>query len=297
MRPTLLSFDLFGIDFDFHAYVVTISIAFLVCTLNAVRENYNRPNPYPITPIVGLWIFIGAFIGARAYWILEYGAAKEELWGTQIHWYEAFFIWQPGLVFYGGLIGGVIAGVAYMRILRVPLLPMGDIAFPWLPLGIAITRIGCFLNGCCWGKPTNAPWAIAFPPGSAVYGVHKDQGLLEAGATATAHLHPTQLYNVGGQLIAFVIMYALYKKLRASGSNRYEGAIMFLFPLLYGIIRFNTEIYRGDYDVYRFGMSNSHIFSLGLVLFSFLAYACLWYTKWRHQDEEPPAEATPENIE
>jgi phosphatidylglycerol:prolipoprotein diacylglycerol transferase len=283
MRPTLISFDLFGVPFDFHAYIVMISIAFLVCTLLAVRENYRQPNPFPITPIVGLWIFLGAFIGARAYWIAQYGAEYERIWGEEIHWYHAFYIWQSGLVFYGGLFGGFIAGIGYMLYCRVPLLPMGDIAMPWLPLGIAITRLGCFLNGCCWGTPSDLPWAIAFPKDCPTWDHHEELGLISGDSPYSLPVHPTQLYNLFGQLVVFLILLWMYRRLRAGGSKRYEGIVLFTFPLLYGIVRFTTEIFRGDSARPLLDMTVSQIVSLLLIGFALVGYVLLWCFRWRHQ--------------
>ena len=292
MRPTLLSFELFGVPFDFHSYVVMIAIAFLTCTLLAVRENYFRPEPFPITPIAGLWIFLGAFVGARAYWIAQLGAEYEVIWGREIHWYEAFFIWQPGIVFYGGLLGGVTAGIAYMTVLRVPLLPMGDIAMPWVPLGVAMSRAGCFLNGCCWGTPTDVPWAVSFPRNGFAWDHHKELGLIDGTAAHSLAVHPTQLYNVGGQLIVFVILFWMYKKFRAGGSKRLEGIVLFTFPLLYGIARFTTEIYRGDSGRPVLELTVSQIVSLLFIAFALAGYVVLWRLRWRKDaaEEAPSSE-------
>jgi phosphatidylglycerol:prolipoprotein diacylglycerol transferase len=284
MRPTLLDFNLFGIPFDFHAYVVMISIAFLVCTLMAVRENYRQPNPYPITPIVGIWIFLGAFVGARAYWIAQYGAAYEAAHGDPVHWYHAFYIWQSGLVFYGGLLGGLVAAIAYLLYCRVPLLPMGDIAMPWVPLGIAITRLGCFLNGCCWGTPTDVPWAVAFPRGCPAYDHHVEVGLVPGSASHSLPVHPTQLYNLFGQLAVFLILLWMYRRFRAGGTDRHVGLVLFTFPLLYGMVRFTTEIFRGDSGRPILDLTVSQVVSLLMIAVALVGYAILWHVRWRMQD-------------
>jgi phosphatidylglycerol:prolipoprotein diacylglycerol transferase len=264
MRPTLWSIG----ELDFHAYNFMLCLAFLITVLRAVGENYKLEKPYPITPIVGLWIFVSALFGARLWHILQYGELSEL--------YTAFFILQGGLVFYGGLLGGLTAGIVYMKWKKVPLLPMGDIAFPYVALGVAITRLGCFLNGCCWGAPTNLPWGITFPSASAVYrnfnwirnnpednilpNISEAMSCLNVADHTYGPVHPTQLYNVVGLALIFVFMRWVYKR------PHRPGTVMFLFPLLYGISRFTTEIFRGDSVQSVAGMTVSQTVSLALII-------------------------------
>lgn len=282
MRPVLFSI---GDHLEFHAYTVMMAIALVVCTLLAVRENYKLAKPYNITPIAGIWIALAGRVGAHAWWILQYGPAYEEKWGREIHLYESFYIWDAGLVYYGGLVGGLLAAIIYFKVNRVPLLVAGDICMPFLPLGIAITRVGCFLNGCCWGQVTDLPWGIAFPKPSHVFIAHRDEGLLPPGATESLHVHPTQLYSVAGLLIVFAIMRFFYKRPHRTGS------ILFLYPLLYGVMRFCTEALRGDSPRSVLNMTLSQMVSLGLVAFALAAYAVLAATLWRRNEEQHPPEA------
>ena len=265
MRPTVLSVGIF----DFHAYTVGIAIAFLVCVLLVMKQNYKLESPYPITPIAGLWIFFGAFVGARAYHIVQYG----ELSGL----YRAVFIWEQGLVYYGGLLGGIAGCVLYLKLLRVPLLPIGDIALPYLALGGAIVRVGCFLNGCCWGHPTTMPWGVTFPLGSYAHTQHLDDGVIESISQVPLPVHPTQLYNTVGLFLIFLVMRFVYKRLWKEGlpEKRYLGVVMMLYPLLYGVSRFTTEAFRGDSARSVYTMTVSQTVSLGLFVVG-LAYFVGW---------------------
>jgi phosphatidylglycerol:prolipoprotein diacylglycerol transferase len=271
MHPTLLSLG----PLDFHAYTVTLALAFLVGVLGAVRENYRGANPFPVTPAGGVWIFIGALIGAKVYWAIQYGPTWTDDEGNGYDWYRVFFIWEGGMVYYGGLIGGVLGALAYFRYVRVPVLPMGDIGLPFLPLGHSIARLGCFLNGCCWGVVTDGPTGVVFPRRSLVWRQQLDDGLIQRSATAPLPVHPTQLYESLGLFVIFLVMRYAYRH------KRYDGSVMMLYPLLYGILRFCVEALRGDSARPLFGMTVSQMIALGLFLVAAFFYAIMFQTAWR----------------
>lgn len=228
MRPEL--FHIFGIAFG--SYRVCLTIAFLVCTFMAVREVERRNEPFSVSPVGGIWGFFGALIGARAFFILQYGSVWE-LW-------QAVLIWQGGLVYYGGLLGGTAAMIAYLLWNRVPVLAAFDVFAPFLALGQAITRIGCFLNGCCYGIPTHLPWGVRFPSGSVAHEDHAVQGLIDASAPCTVPLHPAQLYMAAGLVAIFLALkWTLARKTRA-------GQVVCAYLISYGVLRFVVEFMRGD---------------------------------------------------
>ena len=101
---------------------------------------------------------------------------------------------------YGGVMLALIGTIVYCRIRKIPLLDIFDYFAPAYALGLVFGRIGCFLNGCCFGTPSDLPWAIAFPPGSIPYSVF-----------GNAHLHPAQLYTSLYGLGLFVITHFLLK--------------------------------------------------------------------------------------
>lgn len=256
MHPVLLEIG----DLKFHSYPAMLAVAFITGSLLAVREASLDDPPFYPTPQGGLWAFIGALLGAKIFWILQYDEVKNL-------WY-AIYIWQGGLVYYGGLIGGFAGISAYLYFTRLPYRRTLDIAAPYLALGQAITRIGCFLNGCCWGKPAEGiPWAIQFhrlghgnrmPP--AFEQQYKD-GLIDISAEACLPVHPTQLYMVFGlALIALTLKWILSRPRPFPGFN----AVAYCF--LYGILRFVVEGLRGDSARSVFGMTVSQTISLGLVL-------------------------------
>jgi len=271
MHPTLLKLG----PFEFHAYTVTLAIAFLVGVLGAVRENYKRDRPFNVTPAGGVWIFFGALVGAKVYWYLQYGLTWTDDDGNPYEWYRVFFIWEGGMVYYGGLIGGFLGALAYIRVMKVPLLPMGDIGMPFLPLGHSIARLGCYLNGCCWGQVTDGPTGVVFPHRSLAWRQQLDDGLIDRSASAPLPVHPTQLYESCGLFVIFLIMRYAYKH------KKHDGSIMMLYPLLYGILRFTVEAFRGDSARPLFGMTASQLIAMGLFFSAAFFYVVMFQTRWR----------------
>lgn len=276
MYPTLLSIG----TLDFHSYAVFLALAFLTAVLLIVRENYKLEKPYPITTIGGLWVFAGAMIGARVYYVIQYRGLD--------HLHEALILWGGGLVFYGGLFGGVLGAILYVKFCRVPILPMGDIAMPYVPLAHAIARVGCFLNGCCWGTVCDLPWAVQYSRKTYVYQKQLEEGLVQPGDLYTAAVHPTQLYSSASLLLLFFVMRYAYKH------NERPGAVLMLYPLLYGIHRFTIEFFRGDVARPWLDFTASQVVAIGFVAFGLAGYAVLALTVWR---KPPPSEEVPSALE
>lgn len=189
---------------------------------------------------VGIAALIGGVVGGR----LEY---------VRTHWRT--FAGDPtaivalrdgGMVFYGGLVVAVIAMVGVARWRRLPVLRMLDAFAPGVPLAHAIGRMGCFAAGCCYGLPTDVPWAVTFPPGSE--------------APPGVPLHPTQLYEAGWNLLCGVALLAFWRRRPADG--RVFGAML----LVYAAFRGANELFRGDAErgVALWGLTNAQVTALAL---------------------------------
>lgn len=111
---------------------------------------------------LAIWLVVGGFAGARLFYVMEYWDEyrQETLWETLA---AIAKVTQGGLVVYGSIIGGALALVAFTRRHRLPALALADLIAPSLMLGLALGRLGCFLNGCCFGGPCELPWAVRFP--------------------------------------------------------------------------------------------------------------------------------------
>jgi phosphatidylglycerol:prolipoprotein diacylglycerol transferase len=118
---------------------------------------------------LALWLFIGGVIGARLFYVIEYWNDRirsDSLLGTLGRILD---FPEGGLVIYGGLFGAAVAALIFIRKQRLPVLATADLVAPSLAVGLAFGRIGCLLNGCCYGGPTTLPWAVTFPPTSPPY--------------------------------------------------------------------------------------------------------------------------------
>lgn len=237
MRPIL--FEIGGISFS--GYRVMLTVAFLLCTFLVVRESDRRQPGFRLSPTIGIWAFIGALFGAKLFYQIQY-AGWAEAW-------RAVLLWQGGLVYYGGLFGGLAAVLLGLRLQRAPIVKTLDIAAVYLPLGQALARLGCFLNGCCYGKDTGLPWGVRFPPGSDAYMDHLREGLINANAASTPSLHPAQLYTGAGLIVVFLILrIALQRRQR-------PGVVVSGYLVAYGVLRFTVEFVRGDNEAFLLGLS------------------------------------------
>jgi phosphatidylglycerol:prolipoprotein diacylglycerol transferase len=248
MHPILLHIG----DSPVHSYTAMFALAFLTGTLLSIRQNFRREHPFPITTLGGIWVFIGALLGSKIYFWCQYGDWSDLKWGM--------FLWTGGLVFYGGLIGGIIGAVAYLRRAGAPIIPVGDLVLPYLALSHAIGRVGCFLNGCCWGSLTNLPWGVCYPKSFwGAYNQHIHEKLITKAATHSLPVHPTQLYESIGLVIIFLVLRLTYRRTQRT------GLIVSLYPLLYGLLRYFNEYFRGDSNRPFFELTVSQMVAVGLM--------------------------------
>jgi len=270
MYPTLLSID--ALNLHFHAYAIFLSVGFLTAVFLIVRHNYKLEHPAPITPMGGLLVFLGGFIGARLYFILQYGDPAQ--------FYQALYVWQGGLVFYGGAIGGFVGGLIYVLWVGAPVVKVGDLAMSYVPLAHAIARLGCFFNGCCYGAPSNVPWAMQFPKASMPYRAHETSGLLGPDAAASLPVHPAQLYATGGLLVVFAILQVLVRRPHP------PGGVMLAYLFCYGTHRLIVESFRGDGTRYLLNMTVSQWVAVGMIATAVVIAGALRATIWASDGPE-----------
>lgn len=152
-----------------------------------------------------------------------------------------------GSVFYGGLIGGIIAGYIYIKKKKLPLTVFSDIGAIIIPLFHFFGRIGCFLVGCCYGVESRIGFTYTHSLSETANHVNR---------------FPIQLVEASYNLCLFILLFTLYKK------NKMQGKILGLYLVLYPIGRFIFEFFRGDeYRGFLFGLSTSQIISILLFIF------------------------------
>ena len=134
-----------------------------------------------------------------------------------------------GLAFYGGLLVVVPVAVWYVRRRELGVGRVADIAGVCIPLGLVFGRLGCFLAGCCHGKPTELPWGVVFSDPASL------------ARPLNTPLHPTQLYSSAFALLMFVLMWVGYRRWR-----RFDGQVFLWFEALYSAVRFLIEFLRND---------------------------------------------------
>src|SRR5438067_3163335 len=172
---------------------------------------------------------------------------------------------RAGLVWYGGLIGGFLGCSAYLLIKKIDYFTAADAAAPALAVGYALGRIGCFLVGDDYGRPTNSWIGIAFPKGSPPttaeelrnFGVNVDPSLPP---DTVLRVHPTQLYESAAALLMFFIL------MRAARTPHAKGRILGLFLILMGIERFLVEIVRAKDDRFLGPFTIAQLISVILVI-------------------------------
>ena len=150
--------------FPIHWYGVMVALGFVAGLWTARRRGLASGISAEKVIDFGPWIILGAIIGARTLYVISYW--RESFEGRPT--WEIFAVWQGGLVFYGGLMGSTVASAIYIRLKKLPFWKMADILAPSIALGYVFGRIGCLLNGCCYGRACDLPWAIHFPGGNAL---------------------------------------------------------------------------------------------------------------------------------
>lgn len=214
---------------------------------------------------VSMVITISSLLGARIYFIMthynlfaESGLTGFPRWLAELRnmfWFddgERF----GGLMVLGGIIASTAAAVIYLKINKFPVLKYLDILAPSVGLGEFFTRIGCFLNGCCFGKPTSCFLGVVFPGNSNIPG---------------QHLHPTQLYNsFAGLMIMFALLYIDRRK-------KFDGVTILSFFMLYSVGRFTIDSFRYyEPRMMVYGFAQSQILSIVIFLSSAVLMGILY---------------------
>lgn len=170
---------------------------------------------------VAVWLMVGGVLGARAAYVVANWQAE-----FAAHPAEILRIDRGGLIYYGGFLGGCLAMILYARRRRMGLWALSDFAVTALPLGHAFGRIGCFLNGCCYGKATTCGLAVHMP---------------YVDTNPAVFRHPVQLYEAGLNFVLYALLTWLYLQ-----RPRRPGWMLAVYLLLYPVIRFSLEFLRGD---------------------------------------------------
>lgn len=251
-----------------YTYGVLLAAAYLLGLWMAARRARQAGMDGNKVLDLGIWVIIAALVGAKALlFVVDYRHFTSS-------WQEFTTLLRSGGVFYGGLIAAVLVCIYQLRKHKLPLWTSGDLFAPGIALGYMVGRLGCLAAGCCYGKPTDVPWAITFTDPAAQINV---------GTPLNVPLHPTQLYESGAGLIILVALLLLERRGRA-----FPGRTFWSFVLLYSISRFVIEFFRGDDRGFIMStLSTSQFISIVLAP---LSIVMLWYLS---RPSRPPATETP----
>jgi phosphatidylglycerol:prolipoprotein diacylglycerol transferase len=255
MHPELISFDFFGTSFTIHFYGVLIALG---ATVGYFYLAYVAKRDLGIDQevIKGLlrWIIFAAIVGGKLFFYLEnpayYFAEPSNM----------LLNFRTGFVFYGSLIFAVPIAIYYVRKHGVPVLPFLDRLAIVACIIHAFGRLGCFMAGCCYGIPSDGPFAVTFTDPLSEAPLHQA-------------LHPTQLYEIA-LILGIMVILLMFKRYQ-----RFEGQLFFIYVMLYGVGRCFTELFRGDVArgyIIEDVLSHSQFISLLLVAVVAVVYWFYW---------------------
>ncbi len=249
MYPEIVHFGALHI----RSYGLALAIAFLVGTWLGLKEARRFGMDEDKFLTVVLFTLVGSIFGARLLYVMEH------IGDYRGQWSSVFALWQGGLTLYGGIIAGTVVGLWMAKRQGLPIWRVADALAPSIAIGTAFGRVGCFLNGCCYGRPTHLPWGVVYPPDTFP--------ALEFGETP---IHPSQLYFSLASLALFAVLWAIRKRTRGAGE------LFWGFVIAYALMRIPLDLTRayepgtvlahlGSFDI-----TESQLVSLTLALFASL---------------------------
>lgn len=224
----LLGFNFYVPDYRFF-YILFILTAFVASNILAAKRGIPEKRMYK----ANLLIFGCTFLGARFYNIIHYVFQNDHIVFSEI-------FKLSGTGSFGAYLGFIFGSILTLRIMKINIRIVHDIYAPIFVISLILGRIGCFMTGCCYGKTSDLPWAVAFPAETPPYYEHLSSGLINFGDTYSLPVHPTQLYEVAFGLLTIWPIIFLYRR------RILEGRLLYVYLSGYCLFRFIIEFFRGD---------------------------------------------------
>lgn len=197
------------------SYGLMMAVAFLVGIWIARRRSPERGFDPNMVVDLSVFVILASVAGARAGYVL---VRWDHFAGDPM---SVFRLWEGGLALYGGMLTGTAAGLLFFRNRGIDIWRGSDLLIPSIAIGVAVGRVGCFLNGCCFGEACDLPWGVVFGEGSAAG--HQFPGI---------HVHPTQIYEALIALAVFFVILIVEKR------KPFDGFLLWLFVILLAVSRF-----------------------------------------------------------
>ncbi|PKL47840.1 MAG: hypothetical protein CVV42_11910 [Candidatus Riflebacteria bacterium HGW-Riflebacteria-2] len=237
MYPILFSTPWFNV----YSYGLLIALGYTLGTILILREARRQGlNTDAIFDMLLLQLIVG-ICGSRLLFVVEYAPDK-------LNFSDFFAFDQGGLTFYGAVISSIIFDLLYLKYRKLPFWQVIDCVGYGLPAGIALARVGCLLNGCCYGTSSNLPWAMHFA------------------AAGSGTCHPTQLYESLGALLIWYLLY------RLSAWRRNYGEMFLACMGAYGLLRFIIEFFRAENPVFVLGLTMAQVIGLLMIAVAFFTW-------------------------
>ncbi|MEE9201449.1 MAG: prolipoprotein diacylglyceryl transferase [Candidatus Brocadiales bacterium] len=263
MRRTLLEIPIPFLDVTIpvYSYGFMMMIGFLFAVLVARRKaDYEGIDPHDITDL-GIYTLLASIVGARALYVTHHIADYAG------HPLDILMIHKGGLSFYGGAVGGITVAVMFCRRRGLSPLKCLDMVAVGGAIGLAFGRIGCFLNGCCYGRRVTDDFMFRVfftktkdagdnVDGSPVFLHHLEQGWVGFADPISLPVHPTQLYSALGAFAGFLILSNVYKY------KKRDGEVFLLALIIYAPMRFYWETLRDDSAPVLFGLTVSQLIGI-----------------------------------
>jgi phosphatidylglycerol:prolipoprotein diacylglycerol transferase len=270
MHPELFEIPFTHITIKSYGTMMVIGFIAALWVMRRLMKKSHQ-NPDFITNIA-MYALIAGIVGARVFYVIHH----HDLFVGRF--WEVFAVWRGGLEFLGGFLCAVVFAWLYLWKQKLPKRLYLDILAIGLMVGLGFGRIGCFLNGCCFGKPANVPWAVTFPYGSPAFysqirpdfarnrgkalldlpddyfdadgflkpyddlTLEQQQAVQPGGRYCTLPVHPTQLYSSLNAFILAGILLLVWLKI----GRKKPGVVLSLMLILYGATRFYIETLRAD---------------------------------------------------
>lgn len=257
MHPYLFDWVVQGHHLRPPTYGVLLALAFSLGYFDALRRAIKLGEDPKHVENLFLLVVLASVVGSRLFHV-----AFEELPYYMTHPGKIFALWEGGYTFYGAVLASMLVVFLYSNGKKLNFLQFGDLATMSTVLGLFIGRLGCFFAGCCWGRPTDVPWAVSFTNPEAFTSL---KGV---------PLHPAQLYESFAALVLYIYLAWRFRH------RRYPGQVFFHGLIFYAVARFIIEFFRGDdYRGFVFGGNLSYSQLVSLAILPFAAVGMFLYSR------------------
>lgn len=251
MLPILIKIG----SFTLHTYGLMLALGMFIAFEYVLRSSRKFNLSEKLVTDLFFYALLFGLIGGRLFYVMTNWQAYSK------NLIDVLKVWEGGMVFFGGAICAVIAGIIYCRVKKVDFWFVADVFAPAIPLAHVFGRLGCFFAGCCYGKICYLPWAVTFK---------NPEGL----APLNQPVHPTQMYEAFVNLLIFLVLFFL-------GRVKHSvGKVFLLYILLYSAARFTIEFLRGDErGVFLWGYSPAQAISFIL----FISVIIFWIIRYKNE--------------